>query len=249
MHFMYVDESGDPGIHKYGSPYFILSGLLFPEEDWPKYLQRLKDLRKSFKGTYGLYVREEIHAAELIRIKKIEAYRRIRKSDRITILKAYCQQIPIIFDNAKVINICLRKKDFQNAEEVQRTAWSRLIQRYDNYLKKEAKDRGIIISDDTDGVKIIRLLRKMRIYNPIPSKYNTGSFNAPTDSILEDLFQRNSHHSYFIQTADVIAHLLYRREYPKGSLKKYRLEKSFDRLEPILLKAASSSDPLGIVRK
>ncbi|WP_152605106.1 DUF3800 domain-containing protein [Phaeodactylibacter xiamenensis] len=31
MHFMYVDESGDPGLHKYGSPYYILSGLVFPK--------------------------------------------------------------------------------------------------------------------------------------------------------------------------------------------------------------------------
>jgi len=36
MHLMYVDESGDPGIHKYGSPHFILSGLILSQEDWTK---------------------------------------------------------------------------------------------------------------------------------------------------------------------------------------------------------------------
>ncbi|MCC6280326.1 MAG: DUF3800 domain-containing protein, partial [Saprospiraceae bacterium] len=30
MHFIYVDESGDPGIHQYGSPFYILSGLVVP---------------------------------------------------------------------------------------------------------------------------------------------------------------------------------------------------------------------------
>lgn len=245
---MYVDESGDPGLHKFGSPYFILSGLTFPEEDWHKYLQRLKELRKSFKERYGLFVREEIHAAELIRIKKIEAYRKIRKSDRINILKEYCQQIPIVFDNAKIINVCLQKSDFDNAEKIQLTAWNRLAQRYDTYLKKNAKDRGIIISDDTDGIKIIRLLRKMRVYNPIPSQYE-GFYNAPADNILEDLFQRSSHHSYFIQSVDVVAHLLYRQECPKGSLKKFGLERLFAELEPILLKEAARNDPMGIVRK
>lgn len=248
MHFMYVDESGDPGLHKYGSPYFILSGLLFPEEDWQKYLQRLKDLRKSFKERYGLYVREEIHAAELIRIKKIDAYRKIRKTERIKMLKAYCEQLPILFDNAKIINVCLKKSDFGDAEKVQLTAWNRLAQRYDTYLKKTAKDRGIIISDDTDGTKIVQLLRKMRVYNPIPSHYE-GFYNAPTDNILEDLFQRSSHHSYFIQSVDVVAHLLYRHECPKGSLKKFGLEKLFPKLEPILLKEAARNDPMGIVRK
>lgn len=163
-------------------------------------------------------------------------------------MKQYCQQIPIIFDNAKVINICLEKKNYDTPEQVQLTAWNRLVQRYDTYLKKEGKDKGIIISDDTDGIRIMRLLRKMRIYNPVPSNYSS-SRNIPTDNILEDLFQRSLHHSYFIQTVDVIAHLFYRKEHPKGSLKKFRLEKQFDKLEPILLKKAAKSDPHGIVRK
>ena len=248
MHFIYVDESGDPGIHQYGSPFYILSGLIVPQDEWSKYLERLKTFRRSIKDTYGLMLREEIHAAELIRINKTISYRSIKKIDRISILKAYCQQIPIIFDTAKVINICLAKSDFSTPEEVQLTAWNRLIQRFDTFLKKSAKDKGIIISDDTDGHKIMRLMRKMRVYNPVPS-YFGSSYNAPTDNILEDLLQRSSQHSYFIQSVDVIAHILYRKEYPKGSLKKYGLELLFDVLEPILLKEAAKSDKLGIVRK
>lgn len=248
MHILYVDESGDPGLHKYGSPYFILSGLIVADSEWNKYLSRLKKLRKSIKDRYGLFLKEEIHAAELIRIKNIDAYRKIRKSDRIKILREYCQQIPILFDNAKLINVCLKKENYSDSETIQLTAWNRIAQRFDTYLKKDVKDRGIIISDDTDGVKIMRLLRKMRVYNPIPSRYQ-GYYNAPTDSIIEDLFQRSSHHSYFIQSVDVVAHLLYRKEHPKGSLKKFGLENLFETLDPILLKDASRDDPLGIVRK
>lgn len=248
MHILYVDESGDPGIHRYGSPFYILTGLIVPQDEWSKYLDRLKTFRKSVKDSYGLLLREEIHAAELIRINKIEAYRKIRKDDRIKILKSYCHQIPVIFDTAKVINVCLRKSDFVSPEEVQQTAWNRLIQRFDTFLKKNAKDKGMIISDDTDGHKVMKLMRKMRVYNPVPSHFG-APYNAPTDNILEDLLQRNSQHSYFIQTADVIAHLLYRKEHPKGSLKKYGLEYLFDALEPVLLKEAARGDGLGIVRK
>lgn len=39
------------------------------------------------------------------------------------------------------------------------------------------------------------------------------------------------------------------KSFQKGSLKKFGLDKIFDELEPILLKKASRSDPLGIVRK
>jgi len=128
-------------------------------------------------------------------------------------------------------------------------AWSRLLQRYDIYLKKEAKDKGIVVVDDTDSIKLQNLQRKMRVYNPIPSHFSEGTYNAPINNILEDPFSRTSNQSYFIQTVDVIAHLLYRKEYPKGSLKKFGLEYQFSKFEPILLKKASKLDNLGIVRK
>ncbi|MEZ4826097.1 MAG: DUF3800 domain-containing protein [Bacteroidia bacterium] len=246
MYLCYVDESGDPGIHQYSSPHYILSGLVVAQEDWDKYLH--KAFRKSLKEKYGLNQRTEIHSSELIRINKLDEYRKISKSNRINILRDYCSQIPLIFDTAKVINICLKRENYQLTGEIQQVAWSRLIQRFDTYLKKTVKEKGIIISDDTDSQKIMTLMRKMRVYNPTPSHFQ-GTYNAPTDSIIEDIFQRSSHHSYFIQTVDVITHALYRKEYPKGSLKKYGLEYQFKKLEPILLKEASKNDEYGIVRK
>ncbi|MBN2395953.1 MAG: DUF3800 domain-containing protein [Candidatus Atribacteria bacterium] len=249
MYFLYVDESGDPGKHPFASNYYILSGIVINQENWLTTLSRLKAFRKSLKEKYGLNQRTEIHAAELIRVNKLKEYCQIRKTDRINILKDYSLQIPVIFDTSKIINICLKKSDFQDTSDILLTAWKRLIQRFDNYLKKEAKDKGLIISDDTDSLKIMELMRKMRVYNPISSHYSSNPYNSPTDNILEDLFQRSSGHSYFIQSVDVIAHLLYRREFIKGSLRKYGLEKQFDNLLPVLLTEASKNDTMGIVRK
>ncbi|WP_460740171.1 DUF3800 domain-containing protein [Mucilaginibacter myungsuensis] len=243
---MYVDESGDPGISQHSSPHFILTGLIVSQTDWDKYLQRLKAFRKHLKSTYGLNQRTEIHTSELIRIKKIEEYKLIKKYDRINIIKDYCTEIPAIFDTAQCINICI-KKDEHLGQDIFELAWGRLLQRFDTFLKKTANDKGIVVADDTDSLKLMNLQRKMRVYNFVPSRF-TGSYNVPIDSILEDTFSRASHHSYFLQTVDVIAYCLYRREYPKGSQKKYGLEFQFDKIEPILLKKASSTDPLGIVR-
>jgi len=248
MYFLYVDESGDPGDSEYSSPHFILSGLIVHQDNWDKYLLRLKEFRKSLKTTYGLNQRTEIHASELIRINKLEAYKSVKKTDRINILKDYSGQMPIIFNTAHVINICLKINE-HDGKDIFELAWSRLIQRYDTFLKRQGKDQGIIIADDTDSNKLMRLQRKMRVYNPLPDHFGRGSYSSPTDNILEDTFSRASHHSYFIQSVDIIAHLLYRKEYPKGSLKKFSLEKQFDRLEPILLKQASKNDKFGIVRK
>lgn len=247
MHFLYVDESGDPGTHKYSSPHFILSGLIISQDDWSLYLERLKTFRKSLFTKYGLNQRTEVHSSELIRIGNLKEYQKISKTNRINILKDYAAQIPVIFSNAKVINVCL-KIDEHPERDIFELAWSRLLQRFDTYLKKEAKDKGILVVDDTDSIKLQNLQRKLRIYNPTPSHFTDGSYNAPINNILEDPFSRNSNQSYFIQTVDVIAHLLYRKEFPKGSLKKYGLQYQFDKIEPILLKKASKADNLGIVR-
>lgn len=247
MHLLYVDESGDPGAHKYSSPHFILSGLIISQDDWSLYLSRLKTFRKSLFTKYGLNQRTEVHSSELIRIGNLKEYQKISKTNRINILKDYASQIPVMFSNAKVINVCL-KIDEHPERDIFELAWSRLLQRFDTYLKKEAKDKGVLIVDDTDSIKLQNLQRKLRIYNPTPSHFTEGSYNAPIDNILEDPFSRNSNQSYFIQTVDVIAHLLYRKEFPKGSLKKYGLQYQFDKIEPILLKKASKADNLGIVR-
>lgn len=244
---MYVDESGDPGIHSLSSPHFILSGIIISQDHWDRCLIRLKDFRKSLKVKYGLNQRTEIHASELIRVQKNEAYKLINKSNRINIIKDYCTEIPVIFDTAQVINICIKINEHPDTD-IFNLAWSRLLQRYDTYLKKVASDKGIIVADDTDSIKLMSLQRKLRVYNPTPSHFS-GHYNLPIDNIIEDTFSRSSHHSYFLQTVDVIAHALYRKEYPKGSLKKFGLEHQFKKLEPILLKQASKNDDLGIVRK
>ncbi|MCD8741278.1 DUF3800 domain-containing protein [Mucilaginibacter roseus] len=246
MYLMYVDESGDPGVSQHSSPHYILSGLIISQTDWDKYLQRLKVFRKAIKATYNLNQRTEIHTSELIRINKIEEYKRINKTDRINIIKDYCTQIPLMFDESRCINICIKKAEHVG-QDIFNLAWARLLQRYDTFLKKDTTDKGIIIADDTNSLKLMNIQRKMRVFNIIPSHF-TGTYNAPIDSILEDTFSRASHHSYFLQSVDVIAYCLYKKEYPKGSQKKYGLHLQFDKIEPILLKKASRSDNLGIVR-
>jgi len=248
MYILYVDESGDPGkLKERNSKHFMLSGLIVSVDDWAECLNRLKKFRKMLKDTYGLLLKTELHASELIRVNKNEAYKKIKRKDRLKILKQASLEIPSIFNTSQVINVSFKKSEFSEKDEFQTLAWSRMIQRYDTFLKKSGS-KGIIISDDTNEPLIRGLLRKMRVYNPVPSYYSEPR-NIPTNNIIEDVIMRNSSHSYFIQTVDTIVHLLYRKEYPKGSLKRYRLESYFNNLEPILLKEASKSDSFGIVRK
>ena len=81
MFMIYVDESGDPGLVNSPTDYYALSGLVVHELRWSVYLDQLINFRKRMQATFGLRVREEIHASAMItrpgrvvRIKKMTAY-------------------------------------------------------------------------------------------------------------------------------------------------------------------------------
>ena len=248
MYIMYVDESGDPGNSPLSSPHYILTGLIIHQDEWKPALDGLKLLRQNLDTYYGLKPRTEFHTSEIFRAKA-DAYKSIKKSARIDMLKYYVNEIPNIFSSAKILNICFRKGDQPSITNFQELAWNRFLNRYDTFLRKAANDKGLIICDESNENQLRNQLRKSRIYNPIPSQFNATPYNAPVQNIIEDINHRKSTLSYFIQTCDVVTHCLYRKEYPKGSLKKHQVDKIFDILEPILLKQASAADPMGIVRK
>ncbi|UOQ66149.1 DUF3800 domain-containing protein [Hymenobacter volaticus] len=248
MYLLYVDESGDPG--KFvgtNSPHYILSGLIISIDDWNNAVERLVKFRESAQKTSGLDRRVEIHSSELIRPHKLEAYKAIQKSERVLLLKRFVAEMHNFFPNGRIINICLDKAKLAHYDEYQEVAWKRLIQRYDTFLKK-AKARGIIVSDDTNEASLRKLIRKMRVYNPIESRFG-GFYNPVINNIVEDIFHRSSTNSYFIQAVDAIAFCLYRKEYPKGSLRKFGFQYLFDTLDSMLLKEAAPNDPQGIIRR
>jgi hypothetical protein len=119
---------------------------------------------------------------------------------------------------------------------------------------KEWDSHAIIVSDE--GKDYTWLLRKMGVYNHIPSKYGSWpqgemTRNITTEYILEDIFFRDSARSYFIQMADFCAYALLRSEHPIPSKTKYGLDKAFDLLKPICTPQCFGKDPrkLGIVRE
>ena len=78
----------------------------------------------------------------------------------------------------------------------------------------------MLFPDRSDEKKLNALMKKMRIYNPIPSRGNGGYRDAPIQLVIEDANFRDSGHSYFIQSADVVAYLLYQHLTPSTYVRK-----------------------------
>ena len=254
MYFMYVDESGDSGLINSPKQYFILTGMVVHETKWQETFEQLIDFRRRIKERFGVKLREELHAFELI--SKPKQLRRITKNNRLAIVRQFAIELGLM-DTIQFINIVVDKANKPPDYDVFENAWKALIQRFENTLMhknfldyQHESEHGLIFPDRTDDKKLTKIIRKMRRYNPIPNVGDYGQYqNLKLARILEDPVFKDSQDSFFIQSTDLVAYLLQQKLQPSSYMKKKSGHLYFDRfLEPSLCKVASSYDPQGIVR-
>jgi hypothetical protein len=225
---------------------------LVHELRWHDTLQSIIDFRRSARAKYGLKLREEMHASHFIH--KPGDLARIAKSMRLRLLRDAIDMEAGLAD-VNILNILVDKQGKPADYDVFQTAWKALIQRFENTIShrnfpgsQNPQDYGVLVVDQTDEPKLRGLTRQMRIYNPIPNMDGSGYRQLPIRTLVEDAVHRNSLHSYFVQLSDVNAYFLYQKHDPASYVRRKGARHYFDRLDPVLCKVASSSDPQGIVR-
>ncbi len=249
MYLMYVDESGDTGLINSPSRYFVLSGIVVHEKNWRNFIDQLIAFRKTLKSVYGLGIRTEIHASEYIR-KPID---QLAKYDRLSILRNTIDELAKIPD-ISITNVVVDKMGKPQGYDVFQKAWGVLFQRfentlfYGNYPGKYTDEYGMVLSDATAGESLTRMVRRMAVYNPIPSSYGYESRNVPIRKIIEDPHFKDSRSSLPIQMADVCAYFLHQKYAPNGYIRKKSAQNYFDRLRPVLNTKASQKNEMGIVQ-
>ena len=156
--------------------------------------------------------------------------------------------------DVNIINVVVDKSGKPIGFDVFDTAWSTLIQRFHNTIShrnfpgpQNPQDYGLLVVDQTDEKKLRNLIRKMRRYNPVPHIGGGGFRSMPITTLVEDAVHRNSLHSYFIQLSDVNAFFLLQKFISCKFVRRKGGQNYFNRLDPVLCKVASTSDPLGIV--
>lgn len=226
MYIMYVDESGDTGMVRSPTRHFALSSLVVHERRWRELIDRLIAFRKTLRAVYGLPLRVEIHAAEFIRHPPVPGMARYI---RLAILRNFIDELAKI-DFISITSIMVLKSGKPVNYDIFTTAWRLLFQRfentmnYGNYPGQYQSDYGIVITDNTDGMKLQKMVRKMAVYNPVPnmvSIYGMGSGyrNLPIVKIIEDPNMRDSKYSYIIQACDVVAYFLLQRFVPNNYIR------------------------------
>jgi hypothetical protein len=249
MYLMYVDESGDTGLVNSPTAFFALSGLVVHESQWRTFVNQISVFRKTLNATYGLPLRKEIHAAEYIRSPPVAG---MQRHIRLAILRNFLDEIAKM-DFVSITNVIVDKRGRHPSYDVFENAWRALFQRfentigYGNFPGGHRNDFGMVLTDNTDGRKLTRLMRKMSVYNPVPSMGGGGTRMLPLVRVIEDPHLKDSADSYFIQACDTCAYFLLQKYASNSFIRRSTAQNYLNRLSPVLNKRASYKNGLGIV--
>lgn len=252
MYLMYVDESGDPGPRGSGE-FFVLSGLILHESRWAECFALVKQLRVTLYDQFNIRRNYELHGNKNIAGRGALWGRRWPVEDRVRLFRVVLETVAQ-FPSVRTMSICVQKTDAkfrgQRGRNVHAVGWTFLLQRFHNYIQNarggQGTDTGIVIHDEGHEVEIRKLMRKLRVFNYVPSRFGNPNRNLPLTTLVEDPISRRSAHAQFIQLVDYIAYSVLRREMP---VTKYpRFNTVYEVLQPVVLIEASGDDPMGIVR-
>jgi len=238
MHLIYIDGSGDEQL-------CIFSCLALPIDQWHAAFRQVREFRRELRRAYGIYVYKELHAWKFVSGRGRPSDRIVTKGQRAAIFRQ-ALEVMTRLPGARLFNAIFPRKQDEKAFEWTLNRINRTLRAWGSYA--------ILICDEGKEIAYTKLVRRMYVYNPIPSRAgvwrDTGQSwkNIPLDRVVEDPFFKDSAQSYFVQLVDFSAYALLRRERPIPSKTKYGLDTAFDILSPILVREARPRDPKGIIR-
>jgi hypothetical protein len=277
VRFFYVDES-------YDEKKFCLSAISIRHSVWKECFDKVRQHRVNLKNDHGIYLRKEIHARDFVVGRGKISPQIIGKWQRSRIFHDLLKLVATL-PEVMVFNVCLETKNYEDPQliawdrlmnRIERTMLAmedaelpkrrELVASIAGHLTNEATEciekrlniyraRAAIFADEGREKEITKALRKMHVYNRIPSQYGawpSGEItkNITTDRIIEDPVFKSSDRSFFIQLADCVAFALLKREVtPTPNIRKYGIHEMFDQtISGVCFRKASLGDPLGIVR-
>jgi len=240
MYLVYIDDSTE-------RPCNIFSAMAVPHDKWNASFEYLKKWRKHLKDVHGIPMGYEMHATQFLSGRgsngQLAALSRHKRS------QIFHKSFEVVEDMHR---LGVRRFHGCNNDDDQFRAFERLLNRI-NRTMTAWDSYAHLICDEGKETQSVRMVRRMRVHNPIPSMYSswgTGAVpkNIPLDRIVEDPHFKRSSVSYFIQTVDFLAHGLLRREIPTPKARKRRIHLSFNQLDSVLTKECNKADPHGVIR-
>ena len=252
MRLYYIDESEGPR-------YYARSALGVDAERWNELFRDIHDWRLELRDCYGIPTDRELHATDLLAGRGM-LVRNGGSNERLTPrqgAEVFTGGLRRIEDAARsmggveVVNVCLHKPDVKGHERV---SLDRLLNRVNTSVKSAGR-HAFLIFDEGKERMIARAYSRLKVYNPVPSRYELWeegerTKDIPIERVIGGPAFRNSDSDCLLQMADFIAHaLLKQEEAPVPRVEDLGIHETFSILDHALNRKASRRDPQGVVRR
>lgn len=203
----YFDETGDDGLINTSSQDFVLTSIYTKTENWQKNYNAMKNRRALLKEKYGFHSTQEMHIQPFLTDKNPYRTYCWTKEQKQEILIAFTKCIAEQMD-ISVVNVIIDKSKVKTQDyNILEKALTYNIQRIEN--DSDGKWNYIIITDKGRLPPMRKTARAIRAYNPIQSHFTFDSVNQPITGLIEDILEKDSSESYFIQVCDFISYFVH----------------------------------------
>jgi hypothetical protein len=192
------------------SKYYIIAAILVADRDWLKNLDFLVEIRRKLRSQYGIHARPEIKATDIRRGQGVLANLKWSPTKRLAFY-SWLMEMQTTKLKLKTFAIAIDKTTLDPTRDVREMAWQYALQRVDRFCK-EGDDLAMLFPDAGHGMFIRKLVRRLRRHQAITGRFG-GTLRIPSERIVEDPNERQSHDSYFIQLADWNAYAAHRSSY------------------------------------
>lgn len=200
---VYCDETGDDGNNTLSSQAFVLTSLCIQSELWQSNFDKFKRFRKKLKAEYDFSLSDEMHTQPFMTNKN--PFRNYNWSAEVKrhIISDFTSAIgeqDVLFTNVIINKTVIKRFDYN----VLGTALTYNIQRIENTSKGQWNY--LIVTDPGRTGAMNKIARKIRAYNPVPF-FDTYA-NRPIKLMVEDILEKDSKESYFIQMCDFVSYFV-----------------------------------------
>jgi hypothetical protein len=213
MYLAYVDDSGDLGTYAPGggSLTYTLGCVLVEDSAWNGAFESLLLLRRFLNAKLGVPVRAEIKSNHLVRNGGPFHARPQSEKTRRNIYRMHLRVLPknglqafaVVVDK----QLCATRYPGRDPREM---AWETLLQRLER-TSSSWTTPFMILHDEGENDLVRKWVRKARRHLTAGSAFGTGSLTFAAKWFIDDPVPKQSHHSYFIQVADLVAYAAFRK--------------------------------------
>ena len=245
MHILYVDES-------YDHQKFVMTALCIEDVAWRQTFDAMKAFRQQLKTDWGIKISSELHAKVFVRdcSDKVST-RKLSQPERRQIFELVMNHIAGL--QVVLLNVCLDVPRWGGTARAHAIAVERLSNRVQTMMRATGS-HAIVVFDEGKEAEIRKTVRRMNVFNPIPSAYGAWDGGAAyrnivLDRFIEDVWFKESKSSFFLQLVDFAAWALLKSEVPPTPfIARFGYQTMHALVHPICFRPASRRDPLGIVR-